>query len=124
MHAHGLDLSLLDLAQLLQLQQDVARQINQVKENQKKKARQEILALAEKAGIPLADLIGTPAAKGERKHGNTGNKVAPLYRHPEQATLTWTGRGRTPVWLTKLLNEGCKLEDFRIKADADGAQCA
>ncbi|QDY70607.1 H-NS family nucleoid-associated regulatory protein [Qingshengfaniella alkalisoli] len=36
------------------------------------------------------------------------------YRHPEDPSLTWAGRGRKPVWLTKELSAGKALKDFSV----------
>lgn len=35
-----------------------------------------------------------------------GNKVAPKYRNPQDATQTWTGRGRTPSWCQAMKDAG------------------
>jgi DNA-binding protein H-NS len=40
--------------------------------------------------------------------------VEAKYRHPENAELTWTGRGRKPVWVQELLTAGKTLEDLAI----------
>ncbi len=41
-------------------------------------------------------------------------KVAPKYRHPEDSSVTWTGRGRKPKWILELLEQGKTLEDLEI----------
>ncbi|KAB7649399.1 H-NS family nucleoid-associated regulatory protein [Sutterella seckii] len=41
------------------------------------------------------------------------NPVAPKYRNPESGE-TWSGRGRTPVWMTQAIEQGSKKEDFLI----------
>lgn len=41
------------------------------------------------------------------------NPVAPKYRNPSTGE-TWSGRGRTPVWMTKAIEQGQKKEDFLI----------
>jgi len=44
-----------------------------------------------------------------------GRKVAPKYRNPDKRSETWTGRGRTPLWMGALLKKGKKPDDFLIK---------
>lgn len=39
---------------------------------------------------------------------------APKYRHPKDATLTWSGRGRRPHWLNEALGNGADIEDLRV----------
>lgn len=36
------------------------------------------------------------------------------YRHPEDASKTWKGFGKRPLWLVAELNAGGKLEDFKV----------
>jgi DNA-binding protein H-NS len=40
--------------------------------------------------------------------------VLPRYRNLEPPFETWSGRGRTPRWLSAQLEFGKRLEDFRI----------
>lgn len=57
------------------------------------------------------------AAKAPRKstaaRKSTG-KVAPKYRNPDNASETWTGRGKQPRWLAAKTKSGAKLESFLI----------
>ncbi len=54
------------------------------------------------------------AKRGAAKTGGTRAKVAPKYQHPKDPSLTWTGRGKRPVWLREELENGAKLESFLI----------
>jgi DNA-binding protein H-NS len=47
-----------------------------------------------------------------RSHPRKGIKVAPKYRGPNGET--WAGRGATPKWLTALVKDGRKPEEFLI----------
>lgn len=68
--------------------------------------KQKMIALAEEAGLSLDDVLG-----GGRR-GSRGGKgsVAVKYRHPDDSSLTWTGRGRRPRWLDGISN----IEKFRV----------
>ncbi|WP_354001976.1 H-NS histone family protein [Stagnihabitans tardus] len=35
-----------------------------------------------------------------------------MYKHPENPTITWSGRGRKPAWYTAHLESGGKREDL------------
>ncbi|MDZ4066259.1 MAG: H-NS histone family protein, partial [Tabrizicola sp.] len=38
------------------------------------------------------------------------------YRHPENAALTWSGRGRKPNWFIDALVDGTEPEDLAISS--------
>jgi len=50
-----------------------------------------------------------------RKEKADKPKLAPKYRNPENSSETWTGRGRTPLWLADALARGHALEQFLIR---------
>jgi DNA-binding protein H-NS len=58
--------------------------------------------------------------KGVRSHPLKGGKVAPRFRGPDGET--WSGRGLRPKWLTALMEQGRKLEEFSIDAAGTGKQ--
>ncbi len=78
-----------------------------------KKAEQDFLAVMKKLaadrGIELHALIPTAKPKKKRKKA----KSAPKYRHPDDASKTWTGRGRTPAWAKPYKDAGT-LEKIEI----------
>ena len=45
--------------------------------------------------------------------------VYPKFRNPKQPSETWSGRGKQPRWLVAQLNEGKRIDDFRIKKVAN-----
>ena len=55
------------------------------------------------------------ATKKTAKKVRTGAKVAPKYRNPADPKITWTGRGRQPLWFADLLKKGKKAEELLIK---------
>lgn len=73
--------------------------------------RKEILAQIKE----LADSIDVKVEIIE-KHGASPitSKVAAKYHHPQNKSLTWTGRGIKPKWMKELLEQGKKLEEFLI----------
>lgn len=45
-----------------------------------------------------------------------GRVLKPKYRNPENPNETWSGRGRVPRWMERLMKErGMKKEDFLIR---------
>jgi DNA-binding protein H-NS len=51
-----------------------------------------------------------------RRSAMKGRKVAPKFRGP--GGETWAGRGARPRWLTALVKEGHKVEEFAINKSA------
>jgi hypothetical protein len=43
-----------------------------------------------------------------------GNKLPVKYRNPKNHAEAWTGRGHTPNWLKRELNQGVDLESLKI----------
>jgi DNA-binding protein H-NS len=101
------DLKNMELKELLSLQKDVAKAIEDFEDRK----RQEALEAAQEAvgalGFKLSDLLGgsgqTPKTKGAAK-----------YAHPENPEKTWTGKGRRPAWVNQHLGAGGSLENLTI----------
>jgi DNA-binding protein H-NS len=106
------ELSKLSLDDLLALQQRAAAEVEVRQSAEKDKAKQEILAIASKYGIEVkfgGSTAAPKAAKGKR------STVAAKYRHPQDASLTWTGRGRSPVWVSEWKSKHGSLDGITIK---------
>ena len=54
-----------------------------------------------------------PARARRNSDARKGVKVAPKYRGPNGDT--WAGRGATPKWLTALMRQGRKRDEFLIE---------
>jgi DNA-binding protein H-NS len=44
----------------------------------------------------------------------SGTPVAVKYRHPEEPSLSWTGRGRQPKWVVEYVESGGTLKDLFV----------
>ena len=102
-----IDLDELSLVELKKLEKDVARAITTYEERQKAEARAEAEAIAKKFGFSLNQLVDGGSAKPKAA-------PEPKYRHPENPSITWSGRGRKPGWISAGLAAGKTLEDFAI----------
>lgn len=71
--------------------------------------RAKLSGIASEAGYTLDEVIG-------KKRGSlAGSSVVVKYRNPDNASETWSGRGRTARWLAeKLKKRGARLEDFAV----------
>ncbi|MEM7490890.1 MAG: H-NS histone family protein [Pseudomonadota bacterium] len=79
-------------------------------ERRTKELKAEVEAMLAKEGYTVADIFGGKAAK--KSAG--GSKMAPKYRHPENASVTWSGRGRQPQWYKDHIENGGKAEDMAL----------
>jgi DNA-binding protein H-NS len=48
-------------------------------------------------------------------------KVHPKYQNPALPDQTWSGRGKQPHWIRRLLADGKTMDDCRISADSRNA---
>ncbi|MBZ4022098.1 transcriptional regulator [Rhodobacter sp. TJ_12] len=103
-----MDIDHLSLSELKALRSKVEKAIDSYEERKKKEALAELEDAARKMGYSLSELT----ALGVKKARKT---VAPKYANPENASETWTGRGRKPKWVEAALNAGKSLEDLLIK---------
>ena len=103
------NLDSMSLAELKQLHKDIAKAILTFDDRHKAEARAKVEALAKEFGFSLAELIGTNK-KPRRTY------VAPKYQHPENPSLTWSGRGRKPQWFNQALASGKTPEDLAVAA--------
>ncbi|UWQ21669.1 H-NS histone family protein [Jannaschia sp. W003] len=79
-----------------------------------KELRAEIDAMLAKEGYSLDDLTGGNGGQAQRKAGGGRAKSPAKYRHPENPSITWSGRGRQPAWYKSHLEDGGKPEDLAI----------
>ena len=103
------------------------KQAAEIKAKEFEKTVQEIRAKMQAFGITLKDLQsakgrrGKVKAKAEDSAKRVGARVkkspstvAAKYRGPSGEA--WSGRGLTPRWLTALVAQGRKKEDFAVKS--------
>jgi DNA-binding protein H-NS len=102
------DLNSMSLAELKQLQRDVAKAVNGYEARKKSEARSALEAKAQELGFSLSELTG--AKKTRKSSGSTG----PKYRHPENPEITWSGRGRQPAWFKQTLEAGKSPETMAV----------
>ena len=92
--------------------------------NTQKRTLDRILKIAKDAGMDAAALVAalggartkakTTRKAAGKKSSTAGTKVAPKYRNPADASQTWTGRGKSPIWVAELKKAG-KLDAALIK---------
>jgi DNA-binding protein H-NS len=98
------NLGSMSVEQLLQLRDDVGRELN----------RKTVVLRSQLARL------GGEIAPGRGRGGSAlrGKKVPPKYR--DKSGNTWAGRGAKPRWLVAAIKDGKKLEDFAVEKTAPG----
>ena len=104
-----MDLSSLTAAELRDLQQQIPAELKRREVQEKANILNEVRAFAKARGFALEELVG----KEVKIKAPTG-KVKVKYRHPENASLEWTGRGRQPKWVAEWLTKGGSLESLTV----------
>lgn len=105
-----MDLSTLPVSQLRDLQQQIPAELKRREVQDKVNILNEVRAFAKARGYAIEDLL----AKEPKTKVPSANKVKVKYRHPENAELEWTGRGRKPKWVEAWLATGASLENLLV----------
>lgn len=82
------------------MQKAAAKAISTFEARQKAEAREKVEILARELGFTLAELTALEEPKRKRAPSTK------IYRHTENPTLTWSGRGRKPGWFTAHVDAG------------------
>ena len=102
----GNGLDKMSYAALLRLDAKLKQAIAERRIEEAATTKEQLRAMAEKAGFRINELFGKRGAwkpRGEIK-----------YRNPKDPSQTWTGRGRKPNWLVDAMKKGAKLESFAV----------
>ncbi|MEM7709716.1 MAG: H-NS histone family protein [Pseudomonadota bacterium] len=75
-----------------------------------KELRAEIEKMLAEEGYTLDQLVDVKKTKKRR----ATSTATPKYRHPENESVTWSGRGRQPGWFKDHVDGGGKAEDLAI----------
>ena len=105
------DISNLSVEQLKRLQEEAEALKKKKKDQAVEDAYNQILAIAENAGLSIEQILEFGASKRKK---NVRKAVEPCDSNKAKAHETWTGRGKQPRWLVAELEKGAKLEDFLI----------
>lgn len=102
------ELENMSIEDLKKFQKDIEKKIAECDQRNRAEARAKVSALAEELGYSVQELFNTDVKK---------RRAAPAakYQHPENASVTWSGRGRKPIWFVKALEDGKSEKDLLIK---------
>ncbi|MBZ4689602.1 MAG: H-NS histone family protein [Cereibacter changlensis] len=101
------NLDAMSLKELKALQAQVVKAISTYEDRRKRDALAELEEKAREMGFSLAELTGTPA-------GRKRAAATPKYANPDNASDTWSGRGRKPRWFEAALKAGATADSMAI----------
>lgn len=94
----------MDIKELQALRSRVDAAINGYQARKRADAIKAAELAAKDHGYKLSELVGSPRRKSKQDEVK--------YAHPDDASLTWSGRGRRPRWVMEQLEAGRSLEDM------------
>lgn len=103
-----INLEEMNLSDLKSLHKQVTKAIDSYEARQKQQALAEVEAKAKELGFSLSELVGASGLKSKRK------SALPKFRHPDDASITWTGKGRQPDWFKQAVMSGTSPDDLLI----------
>jgi DNA-binding protein H-NS len=98
----------MSLKELVALEGKIQGAIAEARTKERAEVKSKVAALALSHGFSVSELFD---GKGRAK--SKFPSVA-KYANPDDATDTWTGRGRKPNWLVARLKKGANLAEFEI----------
>jgi DNA-binding protein H-NS len=102
---NNIDLSKLSLEELEALAKEIEIEVTTRREAERERVLQQMRELAASIGTTPEDLFGKTGRVAEKT-------VAVKYRHPDDPSLAWSGRGKRPLWVVEALESGKTLEDL------------
>ena len=118
----AINLETLSPAELKSLIANAQSQMQAAHANHVKEVREKIERLLKTSNLNLADVYPTRGGKGGKGSKAT---VAPKYRNPADASQTWSGRGKRPLWFAQALKKLCTtIESLLIDGAAVTAAAA
>lgn len=105
------DLTQLPVTGLQQIQANINKAIEIRAKADKRNLLKAFHSMSAESGFTLSEVLDE-----EWNQSVSAKKPAePKYRNPGNDKQTWSGNGRKPGWLVKLLDEGHTLSEFEIK---------
>ena len=100
-----IDLDSMSKQDLRALRKSVDKAIASFEKRQKEAALAAAQKAAQEHGFSLDEILGKKTS---------GKTSVPKFRNPDDATQTWSGRGRQPAWYKDAINAGKSPDDLAI----------
>ena len=100
--------------ELMEMRAQIDRAIAAVADRDKRVALKAAEAAAREHGFSLQDLVAGMAQAAAGGRGRAAKGGAARFRNPDDASQTWSGRGRRPRWVHEAEAAGRSLDDLRV----------
>lgn len=101
--------------ELEKLKANIDKALEKISVSEMKAARSAAEKAAKSYGFSLDDIMEAPAPTKIRKPRKAAANVGVArYKNPEDASQTWTGKGRRPKWVIAAQEAGKSLDDLAI----------
>ncbi len=104
---------------------DCQGRLENMKEEARAAAEEQIQAIADEAGLTVEEITGLRArpvpkatTHGKKKAAGRTSKAPAKYKHPDHVK-GWSGVGRMPDWMKNHVEAGGSKEDYAIPAEVD-----
>lgn len=102
------DIHHMSLEELRLLRTRISNAIAVRERERRRTALAELQAIARKFGFSMNELVDASLPK-RRAPART------KFRHPENALLAWSGRGKQPTWFSAALRDGFSESELRVE---------
>ncbi|MEY2631696.1 MAG: hypothetical protein RIR00_350 [Pseudomonadota bacterium] len=106
-----MDLTTLSFAELKDLLVRIPQELRRREAQEKAMLLEEMKSLVQSRGFTFEQLVGEDVKLPSK---TKGVPVKVKYRHPENAALQWTGRGRKPQWVVAWLDAGNSIDALAV----------
>ena len=103
----SIDLNALSGDELMALKKEADKALATLEARKKADAMKAAEEAAKEHGFTLKELLGG-------KSGGAKSVGAARYANPDDASQTWTGKGRQPAWFKAAMEAGRSREDLEI----------
>ncbi|MDJ0857958.1 MAG: H-NS histone family protein [Dinoroseobacter sp.] len=106
----AIDVSAMSMDELDALASDIRKAKMSLEKRRLKDARDAMEKVAREFGVSVSEVLGKAASAKKSSSGAAPAK----YRNPNDASQTWSGRGRQPVWYKDAVSGGATPESLEI----------
>jgi DNA-binding protein H-NS len=111
-----IDFTVFSHAELNEAQVLLSHELQKRRDEERDRLFEEFAALARARGFAINDVVRRASGHTGHVRKSTAKRVrrpAPIkFRHPDQPSLTWTGRGKTPRWINEWVKQGRALTEL------------
>lgn len=108
------DLKSMTRKQLEKLGRDVEKQLDRLKKQDMKAARDAAVKAAAAHGFKLDELVGGSGAAAKPRKAKAKSAGVAKYANPDDKSQTWTGKGRQPQWFKDAIAAGKSPDTMEI----------